>query len=755
MLSTETGEVNCIVMFKSCLRNLFHLKVFWLVILLGCDSNLSHTHEENPKDQTALVPQPKFAGTQTCVSCHTKEYQDWQGSHHDKAMQVADSSTILADFDSTKFLSNGVLSIFYQKDNKYFVQTTGRDGQPHEYQIVYTFGIHPLQQYIVAFPKGAYQCLQTAWDTEKKKWFDLQPDLDIKPDEWIHWTGNAMKWNTACADCHSTDLRKNFDVATETYHTTFEEINVGCESCHGPADKHVEFYETNAKGTPPPLYMHNNLRPKELVQKCARCHSRRAQTTAFFDYEGHFLDHYDPSLIITPTYELDGQILDEDYVYGSFVQSKMYQNGVTCRDCHNVHSLKLKKTGNALCMNCHEPAYNTPSHHFHKVNTEASQCINCHMTGKVYMGNDFRRDHSFRVPRPDQSVEYGTPNACNGCHKDKTPNWAADVIVSHFGETREDHFSDHLMAGYHENPERLYELISNTTYPEIARATAMYYYASRISPAEVKKIEKFLNDPDVLVKNETIKAFNQLGLATHLPHIKPLLEDPVRLIRLSALEYVHKYEPNAQRTPAFQTAEQEYMTFMDMSADYTSGQQRMAQYLEAKGDLNGAIRAYRKAIEIDNHYNQARMNLALLLYKQGDPSGAEALYLKVIEQEPHVSYPHYMLGLLYHETGKNEKAIEYLRQACSKTPAILRAHYNYALILQQNKQYNASIQAINEALLTFTDNEELLYIRLVAELNSNQLQEAYKTCLLLVELAPANPNYQQTLQELKRNLEVN
>lgn len=724
--------------------------LFPLLFLIACKKN-EYAPKSSTQEQSA---HPKFVGKESCINCHQTEYTNWKNSHHDQAMKIADSTTILADFNNTSFTHKGIKSTFFTKNGDFYVNTADKNGSYQDYKIVYTFGVTPLQQYIVRFPSGAYQCLITAWDTQKNKWFHLQPNLELAHDEWINWTGGAMRWNTACADCHSTNLEKNYDYSTKTFNTTYSEINVSCEACHGPASNHVNFYKNPKTDSPPPkLYMGKNETSTDLVQKCARCHSRRAQITKKFDYKGHFLDHYNPNLLTAPTYELDGQIKDEDYVYGSFVQSKMYHNGVKCTDCHNAHSLKLKQTGNNLCITCHvSEKYNNKSHHYHQPNTEGAQCINCHMTGKFYMGNDFRRDHSFRIPRPDQTVKYGTPNACNNCHKDKSPEWANNFVNSRYGTKRPDHFSNYLLAGQEGNLNALHSLFSQNKYPELARATALNQYTNNpISANEVNDLRRFLKDSSILVRNEAVASFEKMNNTNHYTDIEPLLRDSIRLIRISAVKYFNTIGADMSGNNSFIEAEKEYLEELEMSADFASGQHQIAIYQENKGRTDLAIQAYRKALQMDNRQNISRMNLALLLYKQGNTEEPIQLYKKVIEQEPEYGNSYYMLGLLYNEIGDSENALKYLAEASSKEPVNIRAFYNYALKLQQAGKNQESIKTIDKALSFFPDNEDLLYVKLIGEMNLKQNIAAYSTCARLIQLAPNNINYQQILNSLNAN----
>ena len=421
------------------------LPLYWLCILIeGC--NLSN-HPDTPEST-----ENKYVGSSSCKSCHQEAYADWKLSDHYRAMQPAIDSSVLGDFNNTSYTADGVTNTFFKKEGRFYITTQGHDGLNHDYEVLYTFGFFPLQQYLIAFPGGRMQSARVSWDARDKKWFHQYAGQKVHYDDWLHWTGNSQNWNTMCASCHSTDLQKNYDFTTDTYNTTWKEINVSCESCHGPGSSHIEYvnskqYQRGDRIKNSQLWYARDTIPQLQLNTCAACHARKSDVAADILHTDEILDDLIPQVINDEMYFADGQIKEEDYEYGSFAQSKMFHNNVRCTNCHNPHSGKLRLTGNNLCLQCHKPEYNTETHHFHKIDTEGAQCINCHMVSRTYMGIDHRRDHSFRVPRPDQSVKYGTPNACTNCHKDETTAWAAETVKKWYGPERKYHFSDDLVPG--------------------------------------------------------------------------------------------------------------------------------------------------------------------------------------------------------------------------------------------------------------------------------------------------------------------
>lgn len=376
-----------------------------------------------------------FVGRQSCIQCHQPQHDAWHGSHHDLAMDRATSESVLGDFNDAELTHHGQTSRMFKRDGKFFVNTEGPDGKLADFEVKYVFGVDPLQQYMVEFDRPAnmpeneiarLQVLRISWDTKQKRWFHLDPP-DVKekldPTDELHWTGLAQRWNHMCADCHSTNLQKNYDVASGAYHTTFSEIDVSCEACHGPGSLHVEL--ANAKSLfwdrqrGYALAKLKDVSNVPQVQACAPCHSRRRVVAGNYTAGCNYYDYFANEALTPSAYHADGQIMDEVYEFTSFLESKMYSKNIRCTDCHDPHTAGLKKEGNNVCTSCHQhPAgkYDGEIHHRHAMGTKGAQCVECHMPQTTYMDVDPRRDHSLRVPRPDLSVKFGTPNACTGCH---------------------------------------------------------------------------------------------------------------------------------------------------------------------------------------------------------------------------------------------------------------------------------------------------------------------------------------------------
>src|SRR5688572_1948590 len=442
-------------------------------------ASIVFTRRANSRVDTADIA---FVGSASCADCHSAQFASWQRSQHAVAMQEARTGTVFGRFDSARVTTDSVTSLFLRRGDGFFVNTEGTDGQSRDFEIAYTFGVHPLQQYLVEFAGGRMQALAVAWDARPdsqggQRWFSLNPGRRFTHTDEEHWTGRLYNWNFRCADCHSTAVRKGYDAATDRFTTTRSEISVGCEACHGPAKNHVDWADaprwlrwatwrgnglvarlTERRGANWTLD-HGAKTARRTAQRttdreietCAQCHARRIHIADGYVAGASLTDYYIPALIEPGLYHTDGQQLEEVYNYGSFLQSRMYRAGVTCSDCHDPHTQQLRAPGNAVCAQCHRPdVYDRPTHDFHPRRGEASRapraltgpdasidtavtCAACHMPTSVYMEIDPRRDHSIRVPRPDLSLSLGVPNACTECHLNRDERWADAEVRRWYG----------------------------------------------------------------------------------------------------------------------------------------------------------------------------------------------------------------------------------------------------------------------------------------------------------------------------------
>lgn len=628
-----------------------------------------------------LDVQATFVGRSSCVECHRAETEAFTGSHHDLAMDLATDEFVLGDFDNATLEHDGMISRMYRDGDRYMVHTDGESGEMEDFEVKYVFGVTPLQQYMVEFDRtpdmpaneiARLQVLRISWDTENKKWFYLRPpDVEdkLQADDPLHWTGVAQRWQTMCADCHSTNLKRNFDPKTTQYHTTFSEIDVSCEACHGPGSLHLElanekslFWDRNHGYGLARLKGDN---PEPQLQACAPCHSRRGVLTGDFKAGDLFHDHYNLELLQDSTYFADGQIKDEVYVYGSFIQSKMYHKGIRCTDCHDPHSLKLKFPGNQTCTSCHQHAagkYDVPSHHHHEPGTPGAMCVNCHMPHRTYMAVDPRRDHSLRVPRPDLSVKLGTPNACSGCHVsdqlesidastreslkdyanwlqtaeqgneqvakaiDATDQWCDDACEKWYGKDRKQpaHFSEPIVAFRRGEPGAVEQMLRMALQPTdltpaLARASALGELSQSgvvaVSPAITDLVKDSNEHP--IVRAAAVNLYMRARPEQARKALMPLVGDDSRLVRTEAARVLVTSRVYQSLSPSEQTQVdlrlREVKEALMIASDRAGAHMGWAMLCEGQGRWQEAAEAYQTAMRVEPKMTGPRTNLAVLL----------------------------------------------------------------------------------------------------------------------------------------------
>jgi predicted CXXCH cytochrome family protein len=700
---------------------------------------------------------PTYVGRDVCTPCHERETEAWQGSDHDRAMEVATDSTVLGDFNDVTVEFHGVTSRFYRRDGKFYVHTEGPDGVMGEFEIAYTFGFDPLQQYLVPFPGGRLQALSIAWDVQGQRWFHLYPNQRIPASDWLHWTRNGQNWNGMCAECHSTNLVKGYDAATQTFSTTWFEIDVSCEACHGPGSRHAEWGKLPPMARPPVenyglAVRTGDISSSEQVELCAPCHSRRAE---FGDYDHArtvLLDQLLPSTLDSGLYYADGQVRDEVYEYGSFLQSKMYRNDVRCGDCHDAHSLKLRQEGNALCLQCHQAdAYDTPDHHFHKKvyqgkPSDGALCVKCHMVERPYMVIDWRADHSLRVPRPDLSVTLGIPNGCTqgGCHADSTDAWAAGYFRRWYGEARRSHYGTTLAAGRAGRTDAgpaLVTLAGDVLYPGIVRATAIALLAGYPGDSTTALLRRALDDDDPLIRYTALTSVGAPTPQAYARLVAPLLFDPVRLVRLEAAARLagsppDLLKPYQQEALAANLAD--YEAAMTASLDFAHAGHNLGNLYARLGDAPRAERYYRLALRVDDLFVPAKVNLAILLNGQGRNDEAERLLRDVVEAYPDQHDAAYLLALLLAETGRVPDAVPFLERAAAGDPTRSRVQYNLGLALQTTGRLREAEAALRRALELEPSNPDYVLALGDHYLRRGETRRALALAERLLATEPAN-----------------
>ncbi len=678
---------------------------------------------------------PHIVGSAACAGCHEAEAKAWRGSHHDLAMQEASESSVLGDFSGATFTYGDITSRFFKRNGKFFVNTDGPDGRLADFEIRYTFGVTPLQQYLVAFPDGRMQALGIAWDSRPKnaggqRWFHLYPDRRLKAGDLIHWTGIEQTWNFQCAECHSTELRKNYDATTNTYATTWAEINVGCEACHGPGSAHVTWAERQrswlpwGKGGHDGLTVHFDERKgvhwsidpatgkvmrstprtsaKEL-ETCGICHSRSAKIAEPWRPGQSLLQTHVPSLLEPGLFEADGKMLDEVYNYAPFRQSRMFMEGVSCSDCHDPHSLKLVAEGNAVCEQCHDgQKYAAASHHHHEDGSAGTQCVACHMPVRTYMIVDPRHDHAFRVPRPDELARFGTSNACNDCHTDKDADWAAAAIEQWFGPERKglQTWTATFAAARTGEPEAaglLLALATSPDAPSIARATAFESLADYPSREAAVAAQRGLVDADPLVRLSALRTFSALPVEQSWTLTKHLLADPVRAVRIEAASLLASV-PQDRLAPAdrdlLSRAIDEYVTAQRVNSDRPEHRLNLGNLYLRQHRFGEAEAEYSAARALDPGFTPIYVSLAQLYAQQSRNADGERVLREALTRLPDDPELHHALGLNLIRQRRTTDALPELGRAAAIDPLNARYAYVYAIALNSGGRADAAIKTL-------------------------------------------------------------
>ncbi|RTM13418.1 MAG: tetratricopeptide repeat protein [Bradyrhizobiaceae bacterium] len=750
----------------------------------------------DPVSQAQSPSAATYVGSETCAGCHQAEAKLWSASQHKAAMQHATDKTVLGDFNDAGFDYYGVHSRFFSKDGKFFVQTDGADGKLAVFEVKYTFGVDPLQQYLVTFPDGRVQALPIAWDSRPRdkggqRWFHLSPDEAIKHDDILHWTKLNQNWNFMCAECHSTGVRKNYDAAKDRFATTWAEISVGCETCHGQGSRHAAWArerqnwwpfgkrEDSSKGLlvnfderhgvtwpidPQTANARRSAEPATLrkeVETCGLCHARRASFHEDWRPGEWLSQTHAVEALARNTYHADGQIRDveEPYNYTPFKQGKMFAAGVTCSDCHEPHSSKLRLSGEGVCLQCHaSDQYADVKHRHHAGADPAPTCISCHMPVRTYMVIDTRHDHTFRVPRPDLSITLGTPNACNDCHRDKTAQWSAAAVERWFGPARKGFqaygAAFHAARTDQADAAALLSVVSADRHaPAVARASALSELASRVTPANIATARIGLADPDPMVRIGALDMLENVPADRLWPLVSPLLSDPVRGVRIRAASLLAGVpaasQPPTDR-PRFDQAAAEFIAAQRANAERPEARTALGDFLAQRGRAQEAEAEYRAALRLSPQYATAAINLADLYRRRGRDGDGEIVLRAALAASPREAALHHALGLTLTRLKRAEDALNELRRATELEPNQPRYAYVYAVALHSGGRYEEAMTVLKDVLRDHPNDREVLQALVSFSRMAGDTAAALGYAEQLATAGPPDQDLGQLIQELRR-----
>ncbi|OKY25206.1 multiheme c-type cytochrome [Thalassotalea sp. PP2-459] len=685
------------------------------------------------------------ATEQNCVDCHSEQYSGWQQSDHFKAMSLANSKTVLGDFNNAKLSHFSQTAEFFTKNDDYFISLSNKN-EKNTFKVAYTFGHYPLQQYLIETTSGRYQVFPYSWDSRSKelngqRWFPNHPNEEILSNDRLHWKQPLQNWNGMCADCHSDGLKRNYNEKLNIFNSTFDNVNIGCQSCHGKLSNNHGIQKVTVKKEQKLPNNYWQLLPNRSVAKwsgtkrnnnfmnnCFSCHALRTPLTDGFDQNKHFLDQFSPTLLQSPFYHADGQINHEVYVYGSFLQSKMYQAGVNCLDCHDAHTMKIKAKGNALCLQCHSTqVYQQPAHLIHKSDSAGSLCVNCHMPNNRYMTVDDRRDHSLKIPRPELTINYQTPNACNNCHQDKSPQWSLEQIKSHYPRKNKLSTNEKLYIKLqaHQRLSLAHHkaVINDNTLSEIHRASAILLLPNSTQSLHDETIAPWVNSPLPLIRFATAQIGYLLTPEDRKKTYIKLLSDEFKAVRVQAAQHlINLVEKN---NAAFKLALSELMTTNDLAKWRGEGWLNESLIKLQLNQIKPAIISLKQAIKIEPYLESSYIALADIYRTLHEMNKEHSILQKGIKANPKSGQLHYNYALSLIRAFKHSRAIEFLEKAKSLSPNNILFAYTYWLALDNLNDTQKALNSLINELPHYKNDQQLitLGISLAQKIND---EKSYK-----------------------------
>jgi predicted CXXCH cytochrome family protein len=544
-------------------------------------------------------------------------------------MQQARKESVKGEFAQGKVVLRGTTYLFEIRNNQYYITEPDLLEKPLEHRVEYTLGERRFQHYLTTLEDGRILVLPPTWDIERKQW-----TLDLTIGNPEEGSGDPIQvWNKSCYSCHVSQSQKNFDLEKLRYQTTWRDLGINCESCHGPGSEHI----ARATGVKT-LDAGTRAKIKEAIVNparlngassstiCAGCHSLRDIYADNFKAGANYYDYFTPVMeyrlpaSTDSAYWPDGrprQLANE--ALGLWQSLCFLKGGATCVTCHTrphasdvERDARLRPGNNALCTGCHTKfAANTSAHTHHEAKGAGSFCVECHMPATVVSLNTRMRDHAMSIPAPENTLRHEIPNACNVCHRDKDAEWTLRQMNAWYGEkarqrlvSRADAFAQARQGDTAVVPELLKLLADPSGGPLIRANAAGYLGRFSNDPAAYESLLHAFTDSEPLVRATAATTIRPSAAQREELAIKlvTLLRDPIRTVRINAA--IAMVAMGVRPFPGedgerYERAKAEYHTRAELGADDAQQQLAAGKFSFLSGDMTRAVNAFRATLKLD------------------------------------------------------------------------------------------------------------------------------------------------------------
>ncbi len=673
------------------------------------------TSAQYPAPPPSVRSNEDYLGSKACARCHEVEHTQWNNSLHIKMTKPISEALIVGDFaEGTRFADHGRAYTFGTRDGRPFMTVAFGTRAPETFSIDYTLGAKRYQGYLSTLPDGRIYVLPAFWHVASRRWVDWKEITPI-PDD-AHELRQI--WNVNCFNCHATNIVPGYDINAKRYRSTWTEMGIGCEACHGAGRQHVELMDAWEKDPASKPAFENSSKnrqlsdilkifsvkssePRRIYDTCAYCHGNKNNVFTGFRGGDRYTDFALPFLVSEPIPENDLQ--GEFWPDGrpnrfnrpqALTMSGCFKAGaIACTNCHVAHgsrndfSLKVNinqgRNGDALCTQCHSESRRQPAagsrqtnasasvpspepqapspkvsftgaglsaHTFHKPESAGSRCISCHMSDVNWRLLIRRRDHTFQPPVPENTVNFGIPNACTTCHDSRTPEWAARQMDAWWGDAsrrskaawladtmyragsgdattlpdlaklavdRSEGFLVRASAA-----DYIAQLIASTQTPGLRRTSSMSQTSfggdtanvsaartagvADVTPTVVNALIGAAADPEPVVRAAAVKALATTGQRERvLAPIFARLVDQSRIVRTRAAEVLVSFaivELPGNAGEALKRAQQDYIASLEAFPDVASNHAARGWLEAQRGNSSEAERALDDALKVESKY---------------------------------------------------------------------------------------------------------------------------------------------------------